>query len=88
MAAYDPLSKVEPEEVQTRKYDVCIVFSYKTSSDVRYGTELDNNNKNMRDIDTTTPSGSMEASVMHMWEMRRNLGSHFKPQDFGICQFG
>jgi len=72
MAAYDPLSKVEPEEVQTRKYDVCIVFSYKTSSDVRYGTELDNNNKNMRDIDTTTPSGSMEASVMHMWEMRRN----------------
>jgi hypothetical protein len=68
MTSYDPLTKVDPQEDAGRKYDVCIVFSYKTSSDVRYGTEVDNNNKNMRDVD---PSG-MEASVMHMWEMRRN----------------
>jgi hypothetical protein len=64
MASYNPLNKVEPGE-GGRKYDVCIVFSHKTRSNVKYGTEIDNKNEYLEDAD------DMEQSVMHLWEMRR-----------------
>jgi hypothetical protein len=65
--AYDPLTKVDDGLSGSRRpYDVCIVFSYKTDSRVKYGTELDQDNVHLIDPTET------ESSVMHMWEMRRN----------------
>jgi hypothetical protein len=70
--AYDPLRSAADldglggGDAPRRTYDVCVVFSYKTRANVRYGDEVDVTNKFLKD------AGETEQSVMHMWEMRRN----------------
>lgn len=63
MAAYTPLVRVQ--ETTVRKYDVVLVFAYKVSPFVKWGTETDADNSHLR-----APTEA-EAATMQRWETQR-----------------